>query len=85
MQGAWRIENLSRDLSTETLFLWYKGVLDFLSNDLFNLLNFGLDLKALYLTVLFLPDLTNLANFCALAIYIKKKMFKICVKCLRFF
>jgi len=70
VQGAWRIENLSRDLSTETLFLWYKGVLDFLSNDLFNLLNFGEDLNALYFTVLFLPDLISFANFWALAIFI---------------
>jgi len=68
VQGAWRIENLSKDLSTATLFLEYKGVLDFFNKDLFNLLNLGLDLNALYLTVLFLPDLINLANFCALAV-----------------
>jgi hypothetical protein len=67
VQGAWRMENLSKDFSTITLFLVYKGVLFFVSNDLFNLLNLGEDLNALYFTVLFLPDLINLANFCALA------------------
>jgi hypothetical protein len=67
VQGAWRIENLSKDFSTITLFLLYKGVLVFVSNDLFNLLNLGEDLNALYFTVLFLPDLINFANFWALA------------------
>jgi hypothetical protein len=57
------MENLSQVFTLSTLFLEYLGVLGTVLRDLLNLLNLGLDLKALYFFVLFLVDFNNLANF----------------------